>query len=250
MFSEMGVAVVPRTASAIVLAGGFGTRIRHLLPDVPKPLAPVAGRTFLEWLLRYLRKQGIGQVAISTGHLAEKVDDFVRQIQLPDLSIICARETTPLGTAGGFLNALATLPLPLETVFVCNGDSIVLAELEPAWTLLADPRIDGVMFGLHCADASRFGSMIVKNGHLSGFAEKRAGSGLINGGIYFFRRKIVDSFPRILPLSFEFDVFPALLSEGARIAVIEMTAPFLDIGTETSLGAAESFIHSNRGWFL
>lgn len=64
--------------TAVILAGGFGARVRHLLPNLPKPMAPAAGRPFLEWVVRYLAKQGIGDVIISTGYLAEVVTEHFR----------------------------------------------------------------------------------------------------------------------------------------------------------------------------
>lgn len=234
---------------AVVLAGGFGTRLRHLLPDIPKPLAPVAGRPFLEWVLRYLSKQGFTCVVISTGHLAEKVDAFAANVQLPGLTLVCAHEAPPLGTAGGFLNALKASPVSTDTVLVCNGDSLVLAPLDALQKRLDELDADMVLLGLRMDDASRFGTLTVKDGMLVGFSEKQPGAGLINGGVYLFRRTTVETFSQNLPLSFEFDVFPTLLARGARIAVVECSAPFLDIGTEQTLGQADPFINTNMGWF-
>src|ERR1051325_9263224 len=90
---------------AVELAGGFGTRIKHLLGDIPKPMAPVAGKPFLEWVIRYLAKQGINKVVLSTGHLAEVIKKHFQDSPVTGVTVKCVRETTPLGTAGGFLHA-------------------------------------------------------------------------------------------------------------------------------------------------
>ena len=102
----MSMKISPEKITAVVLAGGFGTRIRHLLPDLPKPMAPVNGRPFLEWVVRYLAAQKIRRVIISTGHLAEIVAGHFQSQPVKNVRVSCVPETRPLGTAGGFLNAI------------------------------------------------------------------------------------------------------------------------------------------------
>jgi D-glycero-alpha-D-manno-heptose 1-phosphate guanylyltransferase len=115
-----------------VLAGGFGRRIQHLLPDLPKPMAPVAGRPFLEWVVRYLAAQKIRRVILSTGHLAETVVPKHFQSQpVPGVDVWCVPETKPLGTAGGFLNAIRARRGEKPAAWlVLNGDSLAPAPLD------------------------------------------------------------------------------------------------------------------------
>ena len=234
----------------VVLAGGLGTRISHLIPELPKPLAVVAGKPFIEWVVRYLYKQDIRQIVFSTYHYAAKVNQFADGLKITGLNLMCVEETSPLGTAGGFLNALEGSGDQLSNTLVLNGDSIVLTNLESLLGALNDPRIDGAMLGVHVNDAARFGTINVdREGVLCGFKEKRVGAGLISGGVYLFRRAIVDRFPGNRPLSFEHEVFPALLANGVRIRVVPCDAPFLDIGTEDSLAQAGVFIKDNMKWF-
>lgn len=236
--------------AAVVLAGGFGTRIKHLLGDLPKPLAPVNGRPFLEWVLRYLAGQGIREIALSTHHFADTVADFAARLSLPEINLGCAPEAEPLGTAGGFLNAAVTIAAPHDALLVCNGDSLALGPLDALFSCLNDPSLDAALLGVEVADASRYGG-IRRDDHdlLSEFTEKRRGSGLINAGVYLLRRELIAAFPARRPLSFEFDVFPALIANQRRIRVVSVSAPFLDIGTETSLAEADSFISRNLSWF-
>ena len=98
--------ISPEQITAVVLAGGFGRRIQHLLPDLPKPMAPVNGRPFLEWVVRYLAAQKIRRVILSTGHLAETIARHFRSQPVKNVRVSCVPETKPLGTAGGFLNAI------------------------------------------------------------------------------------------------------------------------------------------------
>lgn len=229
-------------ACAIILAGGRGTRISHLQPHLPKPLIPAAGRPFIEWVIRHFQSQGIRQFVISLGHLAEVADAYFRQRADDGLSIMTVRETEPLGTGGGFLFAQRAAG-DADPLVLANGDSLVLADLAGAWRQLEDPTVDGVVVGLAVDDAARYGGLEVDDaGRLLRFREKQPGAGLINAGVYCFRRRLLASFPTQLPLSMELDVFPSLLRQGAKLMVHRSRAPFLDIGTPESLAEAEGFI--------
>ena len=236
--------------TAVVLAGGFGTRIRHLLGDLPKPMAPVLGRPFLEWVVRHLAGQGIRKVILSTGYRAEIVEEHFRGQPVENVDTSCVPETEPLGTAGGFLNAVRTQGQAPQAWLVSNGDSLVFADLAPLVGALDDPGISGAILGLRMADASRYGTIIQDAaGHLVEFAEKKTGVGVINAGVYLFRATLLDAFPGRSPLSFEKDVFPDWIRRGVRLQVCATDAPFLDIGTPESLPQAEAFIRQNRDRF-
>lgn len=232
---------------AVVLAGGLGTRVRHLLPDLPKPLAPVAGRPFVDWLLEHLRQSaGATDFVFSTGHLAEKVREHFEQAAPAGLTVRCCAESRPLGTAGGFLHCVHSDPRPPPDLWiVANGDSLVFADFRPLLAAFIDPAVGASILAVRMADASRYGTVDRDaHGGLVGFREKTPGAGLINAGVYVFRHALTEEFSSRRPLSFEQDVFPALLSRH-RIAVVETRAPFLDIGTEASFRAAEAFIRAN-----
>ncbi len=244
------MSVAPENITAVVLAGGFGTRIKHLLGDLPKPMAPVNGRPFVEWVVRYLAMQGIRNVVVSTGHLAETVEAHFATQPVGNVRVICVPETTPLGTAGGFLNAQAGRFPETTAWLVLNGDSLATAELENLFQSLEDLAIDGAILGVHVTDATRFGTIAQDaRGELAGFSEKRPGAGVINAGVYLFRKKAVERFPAKSPLSFETDVFPALIAARRRLKVCVTAAPFLDIGTPESLPQAEQFIRDNERQF-
>ncbi|RME71472.1 MAG: nucleotidyltransferase [Verrucomicrobia bacterium] len=235
------------TIRGIVLAGGFGTRIRHLLPDVPKPMAPVAGRPFLEWVLMHLsRSAGIDTFLLSTGHLADRIEHHFSAHPLPGLEVQCCPETTPLGTGGGIVHCVHgdTRPPP-DFWLVANGDSIVLADLQPLLAAAAAPGHAGALLALRMEDASRFGTVErAPDGTLAGFREKQPGAGLINAGVYLLRHHLIEHFPARRPLSLEHDVFPRLKTDH-RIAVVECDAPFIDIGTEASFRHADTFLREN-----
>lgn len=236
--------------TAVILAGGLGTRVQHLLPGLPKPMAPVAGRPFLEWVTRYLAKQGLQNVVISTGYLTGVVERHFQPQPVPRLNIRCVSEPEPLGTAGGFLQAAHAAGEAPPAWLVLNGDSLIFANLRDAIAPLADPNVSGVILGRSVPDASRYGTLAIgSDGKLLRFEEKRPGAGIINSGVYILRHALLGTISPQRPLSFERDVFPALIARGARLQTVLTDAPFLDIGTPESLPQAEGFIRENRAQF-
>ncbi|MEA5567849.1 sugar phosphate nucleotidyltransferase [Anabaena sp. UHCC 0399] len=240
----------PNEVIAVILAGGYGTRIKHLLNGVPKPMVSIAGRPFVEWVVRYLKTQGITKAIISTGYLAEVIEQHFQTHPVDGIQIICCRENTPLGTAGGFLNAVHHSEDVPNIWLVVNGDSLVFANLALLSNHFYDKKNSGVIVGLSVNDASRYGSLVCNQfGELENFAEKCTGAGIISVGVYLLKNSLLQEFPDTLPLSFENEVFPLFLSKHFSIQVAITDAAFLDIGTPESLAQAESFILQNLDKF-
>ena len=236
--------------AAVILAGGLGKRVQHLLPEIPKPMAPVAGRPCLEWLVRYLVKQGVTRVVISSGYKAEVIERHFAGQPVPGATVRCVTELEPLGTGGGLLHAVRSSAERPEGWLVLNGDTFAFAEVKRAAAALAEPGIGGVLFGRAVADTSRYGSLMLDGaGNLVRFEEKRPGAGLVSTGVYLFREKLLGKFPQQTPMSLERDAFPAVTAAGAWLRVLEMNAPFLDIGTPETLPLAENFVRANPGQF-
>ncbi len=240
-----------RLPPVVILAGGFGTRVRHLLPDVPKPMAPVAGRPFIEWVVRFFARHGGTEFVLSTGYLAEKIEAHFAREPVRGVRVTCRPETTPLGTAGGFLNCVPTAtPATNDVWLVLNGDSLVFADPKPLIAPLVAGAADAALLGLALDDAARYGTLEVGAGErLVAFREKQPGAGVINTGVYAFTGKAIRAMPAKRPLSFETDVFPTLAATG-RVAVARTHAAFLDIGTPASLAEAERFISQNQPEFF
>src|SRR5688572_21570085 len=106
--------------TAVILAGGFGTRLKEVIHDVPKPMAPVNGQPFLVYVCRYLKKYGVQKIIFSTGHLSEKIENYFKT-NFEGLHITCSKEIFPLGTGGAV--RLAIEKLTDNEIFVLNGDS-------------------------------------------------------------------------------------------------------------------------------
>ncbi len=235
---------------AVVLAGGFGTRIRHLLPGIPKPMAPVAGHPFLAWLARYLVRQGVTQAVFSTGYLAEAISGHFASNPVRGIHIQCIAEPEPLGTGGGFLRAARASGQHPEAWLVLNGDSLAFANLASLASRLSNPSVNGVLLARPVPAPRRYGTVSTgSKGELLGFAEKRPGPGTINAGTYLFRHTLLSRFPNKSPLSMENDVFPEFIAQRELIEVCSAEVPFLDIGTPESLAQAEAFIRQNLAEF-
>jgi len=210
----------------------------------------MAGRPCIEWLVRYLVKQGVRRVIISTGYRAEVIERYFQEHPVPGVSIGCATEPRPMGTAGGFAYAVRSSGQTAPAWLVMNGDTLVFADLKTAIDTLADPEIAGAIYGYDAPDTSRYGSLVTDAaGNLARFEEKKPGRGVISTGLYLLGDSLLRQFPNREPLSLEREVFPALTSAGVSLKVIRMTAPFLDIGTPESLPQAEAFVQANLDWF-
>lgn len=220
---------------AIVLAGGFGTRLRSVVSDVPKPMAPVAGKPFLCYLLDDLARQSYRHVVLATGYLHEKVEDYFGH-DYQGLAIDYARELEPLGTGGAIVNALQHCNE--ECVTVLNGDTLFRIDHSRLLTLGDGCRLTLVL--RHVPDAGRYGAVEVDaDGHVTAFREKdpSAGEGLINGGIYRLRRSLLDGYAVGRQFSFEREVMQPL-RETFRAYVSDTY--FIDIGVPDDYARAQT----------
>jgi NDP-sugar pyrophosphorylase family protein len=225
---------------ALILAGGLGTRLRGLLPDTPKVLAPVLGRPFLAFLLDALDAAGARRVTLCTGYQADKVEQAFG-LTYKGLTLRYSREEQPLGTGGALRRAAAAQDG--ERFLALNGDSFVACDLAAfdAWhnehgfaAALVLARVD---------DAARFGTVDAdERGAVRGFHEKqgRAEPGWINAGVYLLGRELLLGLPEQGAVSIERDAFPHWLGRG--LGGYRVDAPFLDIGTPESLARAEAFL--------
>lgn len=226
--------------TVVILAGGKGTRLRGLFPDLPKPLVPVAGRPFLYWLTLWIQRHGPDSFVYSTGYMADQIEAWASDDSLPQVKRLCRREEEPLGTGGGLLNCL---DLCREWVVVANGDGLVMDGIDEILDL-RNHGIDGGVLAVEVPDTSRFGSLkVTDEGNLQGFAEKVPGQGLINGGLYLFRKDLLKQQFRAGYCSMETDIFPQLIETGARLKVVDcQNAAFIDIGTPETVSQAEQFV--------
>jgi NDP-sugar pyrophosphorylase family protein len=238
------VSITPNELTAVVLAGGKGTRIAQLYPDVPKPMIPVAGQPFLFWVTEWLTEAGVRDIIYSVGHLASQIESWVaaQAKSRNNIRLRTVAEPSPLGTGGAIRNCLDICG---PWVLAINGDSLVKADISAIAQQTLTKHLDGIIVGLPMEDTSRYGSLDMDEpGLLRGFFEKRPGAGLINAGIYLLRRDLLERFPAGEALSMEVDVIPDLLTQGASLGVAVTHEPFLDIGTPESVTRATDFVRA------
>jgi NDP-sugar pyrophosphorylase family protein len=229
---------------ALVLCGGLGTRLRSVLSDRPKSMAPVAGRPFLELILRQLHEQGIRKVILGTGYRAEQIEQYFQTGADLGLSLEYSREAEPLGTGGAVKLAEKFLSDP---VVVVNGDSYVEWNLSQALALQTQRNAEVVIVLQAVPDVSRYGSVTIDNeGRITEFVEKRArsGSGLINAGVYLLQKEILAELPPGRAISLEREVFPRLL--GRPIYGMVSRGIFIDIGIPEDLARAQTLLAPDR----
>ena len=225
---------------AVVLVGGMGTRLRSVVADRPKPLAPVAGRPFLSWLLIHLAQQGVRRAVLSAGYQAEQIEAFAaEENEQMELELPVVTEPFPLGTGGALRLALAKVRT--AEVLVLNGDSFCGVDLAILIQAQRKYLARAVLTLTEVADASRFGSVAIDaGGAIRAFREKvdAGGRGLINAGIYLVQRGRAAAIPADRVVSLERDVFPGWIGGGLFGVVTQ--GPFVDIGTPESYAWANA----------
>ncbi len=231
-----------------VLAGGLGTRLRSVLGETPKILAPVGGKPFLDHLLAWLAGYGARRIVLCLGFRAEQVIDYLKHHPFPGLEVVTSIETEPLGTAGGL--RLAVPYLRSDPVLAMNGDTFVDADLS---AFVEAHRRSGAAASVLCTTVpsmSRYGRLdIDAEGWIRRFVEKDpadTGPGQINAGLYLFSQAWLAGFARGTGPSLERDVFAAAPPRSFR-AVPAEGLTFLDIGTPESFEAAEAVINRALG---
>ncbi len=216
---------------AIILAGGLGTRLRPVVHDRPKPMAPVSGRPFLEHLMDYWAKQGISRFVLSVGYLSESIRSHFGHCYR-GCSIEYVEEAIPLGTGGGFRQALQNTLWQQQYVTLVNGDTwfeVDLAQL----TLDADQsRLPVTIVLKPLRSNDRYGAVrIDENNRVVEFGIKTSGSCLINGGCYLIDVRAVAETLCEYPekFSLEGDLF-AQMARNGKVGASIQDFTFLDIG--------------------
>jgi len=231
--------------TAVVLAGGLGTRLRSVVSDRPKVLADVAGQPFLERIFDQVRDCGITKVVVCTGYMAEQIEQLYGG-KYRELEIVFSRERALLGTAGAVRFAYDLIST--ERALVLNGDSFCDFDYETFYTAHIEQDAEASLLLTYADDCSRYGSVAIgEDCGISSFIEKSAtaGRGLINAGVYLINCSLIREIPPGRVLSLEKDIFPGWI--GRRFFGHASARPtFIDIGTPQSLRQAQALFESRR----
>ncbi|WP_420422355.1 nucleotidyltransferase family protein [Simkania sp.] len=206
---------------AIILAGGLGTRLRSVCPDLPKPLAPIRDKPFLSHLMHYWKSQGVDHFILSVGYLHEKIIETYGD-SFEGVPIDYAIEKSPLGTGGALLHSLSQLQSPDQPFITLNGDTFFPIPL-------ADFHLSGgCTLALHQTKKNtRYdGVHLSADGQITTLGD--ASSKLINGGCYLFHRSSFKNFEKGT-FSLEQDLLPLLIEKQTCFGQ-PFDSPFIDIG--------------------
>jgi D-glycero-alpha-D-manno-heptose 1-phosphate guanylyltransferase len=229
-----------RTREAVVLAGGFGTRLAHVVPDVCKPMAPVAGRPFLRFIMDQLDEAGFSRAVVADGYRKEQIEGFFGATYR-GLQVVYSPEDEPLFTGGAVKQALGKCNN--DWVFVLNGDTwldVDFAAME-AKAAEASDDVAAVIAVKRMNDFERYGTVdVAADGLITAFREKRpCDDGLINAGVYLVRRSALDACPK--KFSLESDFFEKIVMSGS-LAAYECSGGFIDIGVPEDYELAQKML--------
>lgn len=214
---------------AIVLAGGFGTRLQKVVNDVPKSMALINGRPFLEYLLDYLISQGVKKVILSVGYMRESIVNHF-QTRFKNIEIDYAIEEEPLGTGGGI--RLAFWKVKGTRAFVVNGDSMFRFDFRLMLEQHLKKKAEATLSLRRLPSTGRYGRVeINRNRRIIEFTEKNelAGAGYINGGVYVIEKLFLMDPDFRGKFSIEKDCFERLYHHS-RMFGFPASGYFLDIG--------------------
>ncbi len=197
----------------LILAGGLGTRLKPIMQNTPKALAPVNGKVFIDFLVDDIVNQGFKRIILCVGHLKDRIIDYfdVRN----DCDIVFSCENDLLGTAGAIKNAIKNIKS--EKFIVMNGDSYCKIPLTEFCNFHEKNNSQASIVVCEKKNNSQYGSVILdkKNNKVIKFKEKdESPNGYVNSGIYLFNKSILNIIPDNRFVSLEYEIFPKLVNKN------------------------------------
>jgi len=229
---------------AMVLCGGAGARLRSVTANLPKVMASVGGRPFLELLLRQLQRHGFERVILAVGYQQEVIRAHFGE-QTAGLALAYSVESSPLGTGGALRNAVGLLES--DSVLVLNGDSYTDADL---YRFVVDHRESNADVSLVVVPTDGRGDcgvvQVDRKGRVERFDEKKSPSGsqYANAGIYILSRNLLDDISPERPISLEQELFPQWLERRRHIHAHVFSGKCVDIGTPERYREAQQSLAS------
>jgi len=220
------------TEEAIILAGGLGTRLRSVVNDLPKAMAEVNGKPFLDYVMCFLAAQGVKRVVLAVGHKREAIQAFLKDADYRyGLEVCYSVEEDLLGTGGAIFQAFQQIEG--EHAFILNGDTYFDVSLAALENFALEKGADLAFALKEVEDCSRYGTVSLLPDHgIAAFNEKKAGqtgAGIINGGIYFMSKSLTSKFNKPEKFSIEQDFFQQDLAELQAYGKV-FDGLFIDIG--------------------
>jgi D-glycero-alpha-D-manno-heptose 1-phosphate guanylyltransferase len=225
----------------IILAGGFGTRLQSVVPDLPKPMAAIRDRPFLAILLDDLITAGFTSAILAVGYRYEAIRDYFGK-NYNSLSLAYSIETEPLGTGGAI--ALALKQFAGSQCFVVNGDTFLEIDYKAMLASHLEKKSILTVAVLEVPDASRYGALDIEENRILGFIEKgRSGPGIINGGTYLLSTDLFSRYDFPTAFSFETDLLMVHVHKLRPLA-FPTAGLFIDIGVPEDYHRAQNLFTS------
>ncbi|WP_025847907.1 nucleotidyltransferase family protein [Paenibacillus ehimensis] len=222
---------------AIVLAGGFGTRLKNIVSDVPKPMAPIGETPFLSFILEYLFRNGVQKVILSTGYKHDVIESYFG-IKYKRMDLIYSVENQPLGTGGAI--KLALNKTETQDVFVLNGDTFFQVDLNSLYQFHQNKRAKITLSLKALRNFDRYGTVTVKSDKVASFHEKKSTlSGIINGGVYLVNKECFNNLDFPQKFSFETDFLEPYVNKIDFYGYMS-DGYFIDIGVPEDYYKAKS----------
>ena len=224
-------------AVGILLVGGFGTRLKPLTNDSPKPMLPVAGIPVTEHQILAAKKAGLHTIVLATSYLAEVFTPYFGDGSKWGIKILYAVEKEPLGTGGAIRNAAELLGRD-EPIVIFNGDVLSRHSIADQIAFHIEKKADVTLHLIDVEDARAFGCVPTdSSGRVTAFLEKMDNpvTNSINAGCYVFSPSVIDEIPLGEVVSIERETFPALVTSGRAIFGYKDQSYWLDVGTPSAL---------------
>ena len=225
--------------TAIILVGGLGTRLKSTVPNLPKPMAPIAGRPFLEYQMDYWIKQGVCRFILSVGHLKDIIINHFSD-KYCGVPIEYSDEESPLGTGGAFLKASKNLE---ETFLVLNGDTFIEVDLHEMVKFHVKNKSDWTLSVIEKTSSNRYMGVEMKNdGRIVSL--ESSNSNLVNGGVYLINPSVAKrlNIMENTKVSLENELLPSFISKKGSLYGIKCNGRFIDIGVSDDYFRAEELL--------
>ncbi len=232
----------------LVLAGGFGTRLRAVVSEVPKPLAPVVGHPYLRYLIQQWRLQGVNDLVFLLHHQSKMIEAYLNALldqgEFGECRISTVTENQPLGTGGAIAHAIQQRSLS-GSFLVANADTWLGSGI----ARVADAPMPAMAI-ISVGNTGRYGSVAVEGSKIVSFSEKKdsQGVGWINAGLYHLEASQFDAW-KGGPFSLEQNLFPELVRSG-RLHAVLLETDFIDIGVPEDYHRFCRWIESGRSEVL
>jgi D-glycero-alpha-D-manno-heptose 1-phosphate guanylyltransferase len=234
--------------SAVILAGGLGTRLRSVVPDLPKPMAPINGSPFLEHQICYWISQGINHFVISVGYMHQNIINYFGS-HFEGVSLEYVIEKSPLGTGGGLVLALKKVSQQ-ENFLLLNGDTYFKIELKDLINFSVQNDADWCFSLFRTGELGRYlGMSILPDGQITSLqADSSSIERLVNGGVYLVNPHALSAIPILSgsKVSLEQDIFPVAMRMGQRFFGKEYENAFIDIGVPDDYYRASSILTKRK----